>query len=202
MESTRAASRSVVWLLACLLLAACNLVGASPTVAPTLSPTASPVPTAPPLTPSPVAATPTPIIGTGPCDPIHLAAKILSWEGATGHRIASVEMKNGGAITCTIHVLDQPQLVAGDGTVLIAGAPPASAGILTMAPGAVLKTQVQDDNYCGSAPVPPVTLAFVFPSGEGRVVATPLSPIDTSGVPPCFGNPGSPGTIEMQPWAP
>ena len=40
-----------------------------------------------------------------------------------------------------------------------------------------------------------MTVAFVFASGA-RVVAAPLASGD-SGVPPCMGDPGSEGTIQM-----
>ena len=66
------------------------------------------------------------------------------------------------------------------------------------APGAVVTTLVQASNYCGPAPAAPVSVAFVVP--EGRTVATPASPTDTT-LPPCNGAPDSPGSIEMHPWA-
>jgi hypothetical protein len=47
-----------------------------------------------------------------------------------------------------------------------------------------------------------VSVAFIYPGGVGRFVATPLSPTDLSGVPPCFGAPGSAGAISMLPWGP
>ena len=34
----------------------------------------------------------------------------------------------------------------------------------------------------------------------GRVVAIPVSPTDTTGVPPCLGAPGSTGHISMHAW--
>jgi hypothetical protein len=186
-------------LLVALTAAGCGLFGTA-TPAPSSTPVA--VSSAPSASvaqgPSP---TPTPIPGVGPCNPIHLAARILSWDGGAGHRNAVVQLTNAGTVACTVHDLDTPQLVGGDGTILIAGNPPTSSSVLTMEPGSVLKTEVQDGNYCGPAPVPPVTVAFLFPSGEGRVVATPVSPLDVDGVPPCLG-PGGPAEIEMQPWAP
>ena len=94
--------------------------------------------------------------------------------------------------------MDKPQLVDGHGSVLIDGVAPGSSSSLTVAPGDVLKTLVQDANYCGPDPAAPVSVAFVQASG-GRFVATPLSPTDAT-VPPCNG-PGSPADIEMQPWA-
>ena len=80
----------------------------------------------------------------------------------------------------------------------IDGTDPGPSPRLTVAPGDVVKTFVQDANYCGPEPVAPVSVAFVL-DGGGRIVATPLSPTDAT-VPPCNGA-GSAGDIEMQPWA-
>jgi hypothetical protein len=181
-----------------LLLSGCQAAG---TLAPA---TATPTPSAPATaTPTTIpAATPSPVATPGPCDPATLAARITEWQGATGHRIAAVELTNTGSAQCTVAALLQPQLVDGNGAVLIDSPAPAPSAAVSVGPGGVLKTMVQDGNYCGPAPVAPVSVAFVFPGGLGRIVATPLSPTDTTGVPPCLGAPGSPGDIEMQPWAP
>jgi hypothetical protein len=196
---TQRSSRLAALFLGTLLLSGCQAAG-------TLVP---PTPTAPsataPATPTTIpAATPTAtaVATKGPCDPATLAARITQWEGATGHRIASVELTNTGSAECTVAALLQPQLVDGNGAVLIDSPAPAPSAAVSVTSGGVLKTLVQDGNYCGPAPVAPVSVAFVFPGSLGRIVATPLSPTDTTGVPPCLGAPGSPGDIEMQPWAP
>jgi hypothetical protein len=120
-----------------------------------------------------------------------------------GHRIAHVELTNTTTgVTCTIRALSRPQLVDGHGSVLINGGTPAASATLKMAPGAVLTALVQDGNYCLPEPVAPVTVAFVLGGTAGRIVATPVSPTDADGVPPCLGGAGSAGSIEMQPWAP
>jgi hypothetical protein len=137
------------------------------------------------------------------CGPANLAARVVSWEGAAGHRIATVEMKNTGSEVCDTKYVDRPQLVGGDGTVLIEGAAaPLSMDVLSIGPGDSVSTLVQDGNYCNDIPVAPITLAFVLSSGEGRIVATPVTPTDIDGLPPCNGDAGTPGTIEMHPWAP
>jgi hypothetical protein len=142
--------------------------------------------------------TPTPVPTMGPCDPVNLAARITLWEGAAGHRIADVELTNVGSAPCTLMTMARPQLVDGRGTLLIDGSSPTTTDLLTVGPGDVLTTLVQDGNYCGPAPVAPVTVAFDLGDGS-RIVATPFSSSDTTGVPPCLGS-GSPATIEMQPW--
>ena len=160
----------------------------SPTVTPTATATPTPTPTVAPT----VAPTP------GPCGPSKLAARITLWEGAAGSRIAHVELTNAGTATCTLHAMDKPQLVDGKGSVLIDGSTPTSKALITVAPGDVLNTLVEDSNYCGPNPMPPVSVAFVQ-SGGGRIMATPFSPTDAT-VPPCNG-PGSGASIDMHPWA-
>ena len=169
---------------------------ATPTPSPTATPSPSPSPTASP-TPSPTPS-PTVVPAIGPCNPVSLAARITAWEGAAGHRIADVELTNAGTVTCTLATLAKPQLVDGHGSVLIDGTAPGPSARLTVAPGDLLKTLVQDSNYCGPDPVAPVTVAFVL-DGGGRLVATPVSPTDGT-VPPCNGA-GSAADIAMQPWA-
>jgi hypothetical protein len=193
-------SRLSALVLGAVLLSGCQAAG---TLAPaTPTPTPSAPATATPTTIPAATATASPVATTGPCDPATLAARITQWEGATGHRIASVELTNAGSAECTVAELLQPQLVDGNGAVLIDSPAPAPSAAVSVTSGGVLKTLVQDGNYCGPAPVAPVSVAFVFPGGLGRIVATPLSPTDTTGVPPCLGAPGSLGDIEMQPLAP
>ncbi len=181
-------------LLAMLVVGGCAVTGGA-TSSPSLG-SPSPVATASPPSTSP---TPGGSIARA-CDAASLAARITGWEGAAGHRIATVELKNTGSELCTIPALLQPQLVDGKGAVLIDGKAPQASQTVTVSSGAALKALVQDGNYCGAAPAAPVTVAFVLPSGAGRILAAPLSPTDTSGVPPCSGSPGSPGDIEMRPW--
>lgn len=191
-----------------LLLGGCSAGPvSSPTIAPlptagaTLAPSAAPT-----VAPSPSAvaplASPTPVSGTAACDPASLAASITGWQGAAGHKVATVTLVNNARSNCTIHVLATPQLVDASGTILTQGTPPSSAATLTLAYYDVVTTMVQDANYCGPAPTGPVTVAFVFPGGEGRLVAMPAAGDPLAGVPPCLGAAGSAGDIEMQPFAP
>jgi len=107
-------------------------------------------------------------------------------------------LTNTGAGTCTVRALEQPQLLDGTGSVLVEGVAPKSTTLVTIAPAGVVRTLVSDTNYCGPAPVPPVTVAFVL-TGGSRIVATPFTPTDAT-VPPCNGA-GSPASISMHPWA-
>jgi len=177
-------------------------VGGPPSNSPAIA--ASPTPAASgssAATPSPgTSLEPTVAPAVGPCPPTQLAARITLWEGAAGHRIAHLELTNQGPSPCLVQATSKPQLVDGRDTVLIDGVEPSGSDTLTVPAGATLTTLVQDGNYCGPAPVAPVTVAFVLADG-GRIVATPLSPTDAT-VPPCLGAAGSAGDIEMQPWAP
>lgn len=170
-------------------------VGTIPTAAPSATASATPtvVPTA---TPTPSAAAS--LSALPACRADQLVARITSWEGAAGHRIADVELANTSQAPCVVPVWTRPQLVDGNGTVLIEGADQVSPSTLTFVPGTRLATLVQDGDYCGPAPVAPVTVAFLV--GDVRVVATPVTPTDTT-VPPCLSSPGSAGTIEMQGWS-
>ena len=149
----------------------------------------------------PVASDPSasPSSSGGLCRPEDVDARITAWEGAAGSRIATVELKQTGSVPCGLETMARPQLVNGHGDVLIAGSAPVRTTTMHFAPGEVVRTLVRTSNYCGPAPQPPVTVAFVT-SDDALFVATALSPADTT-LPPCNGTPGSAGTIEMQPWA-
>ncbi len=185
-----------------LAVAACSSP-ATPTAPPMASPVSSQAPTVAPATPTPTPhPTASPVAAIPTCEAQQLAARILDWQGAAGSRFAHVQVTNAGAAPCRMNALDRPQLVDGHGSVLINGAAPAASTTLTLLAGAVLKTSVSAANYCGPTPVAPVSLAFVFPNGAVRFVATALAPTDTSGLPPCLGAPGSAGSISMEAWAP
>jgi hypothetical protein len=180
-----------------------GIVGGSPsippnsTAAPLATPSAAPTPvSAPSTSAAPATAAPT----NGSCDLANLSARITLWEGAAGHRIANVELRNTGSTACFVRAMARPQLVDAHTAVLIDGSNPPASGLVAVAPGGVLRTLVQDGNYCGPTPGAPVSVAFVLADG-GRIVADPLSPTDAT-VPPCLGAAGSAGDIQMQPWAP
>lgn len=136
-----------------------------------------------------------------PCTGTHLSARIVDWQGAAGSRIADVQLVNTSFYACTIRNYPQVRLVNSHGTILLGGhAASTTAAVHVLAPLGFLKTEVQDSNYCGSAPTRPSTLVFVLPAPLGRVVAIPVSGHDDTGVPPCFGDPGSAGHIAMHAW--
>jgi len=135
------------------------------------------------------------------CTARQLSARIVDWSGAMGSTIADVVLVNTSFTKCSLRDLPQVQLVGANGTSLIAGVPASTTGPTHgLNPLAFVKTEVSAGNYCGPAYKRPVTLAFLLPGTAGRVVVMPLSPTDSSGVPPCNGAPGSAGHISMHAW--
>jgi hypothetical protein len=131
------------------------------------------------------------------CTPNDVDAVITAWDGAAGHRIATVELHQIGSSECTVEPLPQPWLAGGQGDQLIVGHAGSGAPI-SFAPGEVLHTLVQVGNYCGPAPAAPVTV--VFQQDSGIFVATALTKTDLSGLPPCMGVAGPTDDITMHPW--
>ncbi len=126
-----------------------------------------------------------------------LVARIARWEGAAGQRIATVELRNTGDLECRMERLPRVQLVDGAASVLIDSGPSPSDGIATLAPGASVTSLVAVGNWCGAVPQAPISLRFVFSSGEW-LLAAPVSPTDVT-LPPCNG-PSLPASISMRPW--
>jgi hypothetical protein len=158
------------------------------TAEPMASPTRSPTGTASPTGSPSIAA----------CEGTSLSARISSWEGAAGSRIANVELTNAGSAPCTTTTVARTRLIDGSATELIQGAQPSSGAIITIPAGGSVTTLVQVSNYCGPAPVAPVAIVFDI-NGVATVLAKPASTTDAT-VPPCNG-PGQPATIQMRPWS-
>jgi hypothetical protein len=130
-----------------------------------------------------------------------LSARIVDWQGAAGSRIADIVLVNTSFAACTIRNYPRVKLVSAHGAILINGhAASTTAAIHVLGRLGFLKTQVAVSNYCGPSYAKPVTLVFVLPGTLGRVVAIPVSPTDTTGVPPCLGAAGSVGHISMHAW--
>jgi hypothetical protein len=135
------------------------------------------------------------------CTAGHLSARIASWQGTAGSRVADVRIVNTSFTPCVLRNYPRVRLVSAHGAVMINGAAVSTtAGTHVLLALGFLRTEVSDNNYCGPAYAKPVTLAFVLPGTLGQVVAIPVSPTDTFGVPPCNGAPGSAGHISMHAW--
>lgn len=138
---------------------------------------------------------------TPACHASQLSARITSWEGAAGSRIATVSLYNTSFSTCSVRNFPQVRLVSGTGHTMIAGHSASTTGAThQIAPLHYRTALVSDSNYCGGSFAKPVTLTFTLTGTLGRVVAIPLSTTDASGVPPCNGDPGSAGSITMHAW--
>jgi hypothetical protein len=155
------------------------------------APTASPSPKKDP-TPKPTA-TPMP-----DCTPSDLSARIVSWEGAAGSRIATVDLTVAGPAPCRLATLNPVRLIDGTGRILAGPAQPGGGSTLTVQPGEKLSTLVDASNVCGAPPAPPVTLEFEIQASHW-LRANPVSPTDAT-VPPCNG-PNQPSEIQMHDWA-
>lgn len=143
-----------------------------------------------------VAAVPVPACVAG-----NLSARIASWQGAAGSRIADVRIVNTSFAPCYLRNFPRVRLVGANGAVMINGAAASTTAATHVLPAlGFLRTEASASNYCGPAFAKPVTLAFVLPGTLGRVVAIPVSPTDAGGVPPCLGAPGSTGHISMHAW--
>jgi len=170
--------------------ATANVPDATPTDAPAATPTSGPE------------ATPTSVPGGfEACTADQLAGTITAWEGAAGHRIATVQLRNVGNIGCSVPDLLRPALVDTDGHALIVGTPAQPTSTVTIRAGRYVTTQVDMDNYCGADPTGALRIRLYLPS-EDSVEAAPGSgltgPLDA---PPCNG-PNQPADIQMQPLQP
>jgi DNA-directed RNA polymerase specialized sigma24 family protein len=141
------------------------------------------------------AGTPVPNDAKRLCAQDELKARLVRWESSGGDWIASVEVRNVSSTACLIDPMPEPSLVDRARTPLITGRDVDST-TTRIGPGDVLRTTVKVHNYCGAAPVLPVTIAFR--DATLALVATAIG--DASGVPACEG--GGEGSISMQPWAP
>jgi uncharacterized protein DUF4232 len=159
-------------------------VAASPSPRP-----ASHEPTKPPASPTPPP--------ESACAPTELTAKITSWEGAAGSRIADVTVKNSGSVACFLSQPAAVDLIDGTGRVLINGAGPGGSRV-SLAPGGTATTLVEASNYCGTAPTAPVRVRFDLGAGHHLTADAP-TPSDAT-VPPCNGS-TVPAAIQMHPWS-
>jgi hypothetical protein len=139
------------------------------------------------------------------CLATDLSARITGWDAGQGHRTASVTLTNTSTGPCIVQGSPRLQLLDHLKTVLIdsrsdgpSGLPHVTPGDpkLRLAKGGSVHTLVDTDNYCGAAPVFPLTVAFVLPSSPKRLVAVPGPGSDIA---PCMGA-GSGAMIAMNGW--
>jgi hypothetical protein len=167
----------------------------------------STAPSTAPASPTVAPATPVPTLAANrPCLTSQLSARIVSWKGAAGNRIADVRVTNEGPVKCILAGNPRVQLRGSDGAVLIdsstngGGAPSSSGtGAIDVPSVGAVTTEVDASNYCGPAPALPITVAFILPAGAGTVVAKPAPGTDDAfAVPPCNGS--APAVISTNGW--
>jgi Domain of unknown function (DUF4232) len=135
------------------------------------------------------------------CASTDLRGRIVVWDGAAGSRIATVELTNATTEDCSLRPYELSLVDAGGrGQALILSRQVQPS--VRLAAGATVHTLIDASNYClAYVPVEPVSIRLDDPLGQGDVVLA--AAIDgLSGVPPCNGAPGSPGSISQQPWTP
>jgi hypothetical protein len=157
----------------------------------TVSPSQSPG--APDATPTDVASP-----GDVACSAAQLSGEIVGWDGAAGHRIATVNLRNTGPNDCELPQLLRPALVDSKGHALIVGAPVTERMWITFGVGNAASTEVDMANYCGTAPTGDLQLRFYLQDQSSFETTTKLDMPGAIDPPPCNG-PNAPGSIEMQP---
>jgi hypothetical protein len=194
--STRPAARlAAIGAGALLIVALGAVIGAGG-----LGPSQSPIPTQGAVGP---VATATPVPGSQSADVCThrmLSGQIVRWEGAAGHRIATITVRNDAPVPCRLPTLVQATLTDNQGQPLISGgAVSATSSISLAAAGGSATTLVDVSNYCGAAPKEPVLISFTMPDGGTFGLVSSTGAGDLGGVPPCNG-PTVPGEIQMQPF--
>jgi Domain of unknown function (DUF4232) len=144
------------------------------------------------------AASPTAVPGAAEaCVAEALTGQIVAWEGAAGHRIATITIHNTGAVSCLLPQYLRPALIDGAGRALMIGEVAESEPI-TFPAGADAASYIDMVNSCIEPAEPPYRIRLYLPdqgSFELRVAASVPAPID---LPPCNG-PAGPGEIGIQP---
>lgn len=147
-------------------------------------------------------ATPTNVPGAAvACTANDLSGLIMSWEGAAGHRIATIQISNDGSTACQLPLLLRPALIDGDGHALIVGQLPPEPASITVPARATASSMVDMANYCGAAPTPSdqaLKLRMYLPD-ESSIELLPVNSLPLPADPPPCNGRNAPATIEMHP---
>ena len=151
--------------------------------------------TAPDATPTGVPA------AVAACAAKDLRGMILSWEGAAGHRIATIRIVNGGTMACLLPQYMRPALIDGDDHALIVGELFPEPAPIAFPAEATATSMVDMANYCGAAPTPAnelLRLRMYLPDDTSVELPPSASLALPNDPPPCNG-PNQPASIQMQP---
>ncbi len=145
-------------------------------------------------------ATPTEVPGAvRDCAVDALTGEITAWEGAAGHRIATISLHNHSSVGCALTKLLRPALVDADGHALIVGPRVSDPDSITLVAGGDATTMVDMANYCGAAPTAQLKIRLYLPDQTSVELAAAANLPDQLDVPPCNG-PSVPAAIQMQPF--
>ena len=143
-------------------------------------------------------ATPTDVPGAAePCVADDLAGVITTWEGAAGHRVATIDLHNGGSTPCALPATLRPALVDADGHALIVGPVVTDSPPFVLQADAGVEALVDLANYCGAAPTAGLRIRLYLPDQTSIEAAPAASMPNLVDPPPCNG-PNLPAEIVMQ----
>ena len=137
-------------------------------------------------------------LAAAPCPAADLEGSITSWDGAAGHRIAGITVRNAGSADCALFEYMRPALVDADGHSLIVGGRVQEPGHRRFAPGETSTTMVDMANYCGNAPTARLLIRFYLPDNTWFDTVDRTNGQAPLDAPPCNG-PNVPAMIQMQP---
>jgi hypothetical protein len=144
-------------------------------------------------------ATPTAMPGpAAACTADQLSGTIEAWDGAAGHRIATLKVHNNASVDCVLPELLRPALVDADGRTLIVGAPVSGTAPFGLPADADATAMVDMANYCGKTSTAALKLRLYLPDESSIELAASATLTNSMDVPPCNG-PNEPATIQMQP---
>jgi hypothetical protein len=133
-----------------------------------------------------------------PCVASDLSGHISAWDGAAGHRIATIIVRNEGKADCALPEYLRPALIDGSGRALMVGELRPEPAPIDLPAALTASSMVDMANYCGPAPAEGLTIRLYLPddtSFELTSLGSLAYPLDP---PPCNGA-GAPASIEMQP---
>jgi hypothetical protein len=131
------------------------------------------------------------------CAAADLAGVITAWEGAAGHRIATIDVHNGGASDCLLPRYVGLALIDGVGRALIVNQSVPQPAPLTFPADKYAATMVDMANYCGAAPASPLKIRLYLDDRSSIELAAAPNVSGSVDPPPCNG-PNAASEIQMQ----
>ena len=163
--------------------------------------------------PTPTAAAKGPVVTptaapvvAGPCAALALSGQVTAWEGAAGHRIATISIRNEGSSECALPEYLRSALIDADDRALIVADQPKRPVSIAFPAGATATAMVDMDNYCGPEPRTPLHMRLYLPSEasfdlgpeNGVISGPPAGSVVPMDVPPCNGQ-NAPTRMKMSP---